>query len=73
MEYLIVLNLIALSVALVFAFTDWNNKNTQGGIGNPKAKNPTTKRCPSCGEEIQSDILRCRQCGSFVDFFRNKP
>ena len=73
MEYLIVLSLIALSVVLVFTFTHWNSENIPEGLDDPATNNPKTKRCPSCGEGIQSDILRCRQCGIFVDFFRKKP
>ena len=73
MDYLIVLNVIALSVVLVFVFTDWNNGNTQDSLDEPQTKNSTMKKCPSCGKEIQSNIFRCRQCGVFVDFFRKKP
>lgn len=68
MEYLFVLNVIALAVVIGFMFTYWDSENTQDSLADPKPK-----KCPSCGEEIESDILRCRQCGTFVDFFRKKP
>jgi len=51
MGYLVVLNLIALSVALVFAFTNWNSENTLDGLDDPTTNNPTTKKCPSCGRK----------------------
>lgn len=72
MKYLFVLTLIALSVVVGFILTYWDSENTPDGLDNLKTKNPATKKCPSCGEEIESDILRCGQCGSFVDFFRKK-
>ena len=69
-EYLIVLNVIAISVTLSF----WLNteSNDDNNISNPK-NITSTKKCPCCAEEIAADAMKCEHCRSFIDIFHIRP
>lgn len=66
MDLLIVLNVIALSVALAFAITPKTKNNTS----NPANIDASTKKCPSCSVEIDTDAIKCKNCGALINFLR---
>ena len=71
MEYLIVLNVILLSVVLGFLITYTGRENTPNSIDASKSKNitATTKQCPCCAKEIKVDAIKCKNCGSLINNF----
>ncbi|MGV8056730.1 MAG: hypothetical protein AB2L12_01650 [Smithellaceae bacterium] len=76
MEYSIVLNIIALSILIGLLMTDVQMKEIEGGSSDTNTSKPpgianASKKCPCCKEVIAADVLRCRHCGSFVDFFKS--
>ena len=62
MEYLIVLNVIAISVALAVWITPAtkNNTSNRGNIA-------SIKKCPCCDEEIKTEAIKCKHCGSMIN------
>lgn len=63
MDLLIVLNVIALSVALAFVITPATKNNTS----NPTNIDAPNKKCPHCSEETDADAIKCKHCGSRIN------
>jgi hypothetical protein len=74
MEYLIVLNVIVLSVMIGLLVTDVESKYIKDNldIQNPENSVATINKCPQCGVDIERDASRCIKCGVIFMFYKSK-